>query len=81
MPLTNPQRAILTSLDEAKQIVEQEVEKYNNILRAVRNWDAGTASFLIPEELTDAQVIAAARTRLNAQRLTIIAAADAIPEI
>ena len=80
MPLTDPQRAILTELDEAKQVVEGAVHQYNRLLRMVRDWDEGNASFLIGD-MTDTQVLALARTRLNAQRLIIIAAAQAIPEI
>jgi len=80
MPLTDPQRAILTELDEAKQVVEGAVHQYNRLLRMVRDWDEGKASFLIAD-MTDAQVIAAARAKLNAQRLLVIAAANAIPEV
>ena len=80
MPLTDPQREILTELDEAKQAVENTLHQYNRMLRMVRDWDAGVASFLIGD-MTDTQVLALARTRLNAQRLIIIAAAQAIPEI
>ena len=53
----------------------------DRLLRMVWDRDAGVASFLIPEGMTDAQVIQAARAKLNAQRLLIIAAANAIPEI
>jgi len=81
MPLTDPQREILTRLDEAKQAVENATHQYNRLLRMVRDWDAGVASFLVPEGMTDAQVIQAAREKLNAQRLVIIAAAEAIREI
>jgi len=81
MPLTDPQREILTGLDEAKQAVENATHQYNRLLRMVRDWDAGVASFLVPEGMTDAQVIQAAREKLNAQRLVIIAAAEAIREI
>ena len=80
MPLTDPQREILTELDEAKQVAENALHQYNRLLRMVRDWDVGQASFLIAD-MTDAQVIQAARTKLNAQRLLIIAAAQAIPEI
>ena len=80
MPLTDPQREILTKLDEGKQAVENALHQYNRMLRMVRDWDEDKASFLIAA-MTDAQVIVAARTRLNAQRLLIIAAANAIPEI
>ena len=80
MPLTDPQREILTELDEAKQVAENALHQYNRLLRMVRDWDAGVASFLIGD-MTDTQVLALARTRLNAQRLIIIAAAQAIPEI
>ena len=78
MPLTEAQRTALTGLDEQKQAVENAVHQYNRLLRMVRDWDAGVASFLIPEGMTEAQVIATARAKLNAQRLLIIAAAEAI---
>lgn len=81
MPLTENGREMLEACDQAKCIVESEVEKYNNILRAVREWDAGRASFLVPEGITDTEVMATARERANEQRLKIIAAATALPEI
>lgn len=81
MPLTDAQRAILNGRDEGRHPVEEAMHQDNRLIRMVRDWDVGVASFLIPEGMTDAQVIAAARTRANAQRLRIIAAAQAIPEI
>jgi len=80
MPLTDPQREILTELDEAKQALENATHQYNRMLRMVRDWDAGQGSILTAE-LTDAEVIALARTHLNAQRLLVITAAEAIPII
>ena len=80
MPLTDPQRAILTELDVQKQAVENAVHQYNRLLRMVRDWDAGQSSILTAE-LTDVEVIDLARTHLNAQRLLVIAAAEAIPTI
>ena len=81
MPLTGPQREILNGRDEDRRPAEEAMHQDSRLIRMVRDWDAGTGSFLIPEGLTDAQVITAARARLNAQRLAIIAAAEAIPEI
>jgi len=81
MPLTENGRRVVEACDQAKCIVEGEVERYNNILKAVREWDEGRASFLVAEAITDAEVIAAARLRANAQRLVIIAAATALPTI
>ena len=80
MPLTEAQRTILAELDEAKQAVENTLHQYNRLLRMVRDWDAGQGSILTAE-LTDVEVIALARTHLNAQRLLVIAAAEAIPTI
>ena len=81
MPLTDPQREILNERDESRKPVEEAMHQDSRLIRMVRDWDAGVASFLIPEGMTDAQVIQAARAKLNAQRLLIIAAANAIPEI
>ena len=81
MPLTPEQREILNERDEARHPVETAMHQDSKLIRMVRDWDAGQASFLIDEDVTDAQVIQAARAKLNAQRLVIQAAANAIKEI
>ena len=78
MPLTEAQREILSGLDEGKQAVENALHQYNRLLRMVQDWDVGRASFLVAEGITEVEVIAAAREKLNAQRLLIIAKAEAI---
>ena len=81
MPLTDPQRAILNGRDEDRHPAEEAMHQDSRLIRMVRDWDAGVASFLVPGGMTDAQVIAATREKLNAQRLVIIAKAEAIREI
>jgi|GEM_PF-2204645 len=81
MPLTEAQMAVLDECEQGKVEIENTVAAYNRLLRQAREWHDGNMSFLVPENLTDADVVATLRTRANAQRQAIIDAANALREV
>ena len=81
MPLTEPQRAFLNSVETAKQAIENSVHQLSLLLRAVRGWDAGTPDPLIDEAMTADDVMTKARSRYAELRAEIVAAAEALPTV
>ena len=81
MPFTEAQLTVLEACDEEKQGVENAIHEYNQILRAAHRWHDGTAGFLVPDDLTDTEVVAKFCAKANACRAKVIAAAQAMREV
>lgn len=81
MPLNDAQRVAFLGQVEAKQTVENLMQELNDLLAETMKWDSGQGSYLIPEDMTDAQVVAKACVKLNAKWDEIEAAVKARPRL
>lgn len=81
MPLTPAQLEKLEACEEADRRVGQARSAYSDLLQVARDWHNRSVSFLVPEDLSDTEVVAKLRALANAERLNVIAAAEEIPEV